>query len=128
MRLLSRNTLFTGTVLLALLYFPQRLQSLLPAAIQISIPSKVLIWFKALSAVSFLRDLNYYLSDQVLNNWKSDPWRHGEEIVLVTGGSSGMGEKMVVALSKSSRAVIVLDLQPSKSLRKFHLKESKHHF
>lgn len=114
----SLKTSITGSLLVVLLYFPQQLQSLLPTALHAVIASsRTITCLKAYFAFRCLQHLNYYLSDQVLNNWKNDAWRTGEEVVLITGGSGGMGEKMAIALSKSSKAVIILDIQPPKALR-----------
>ena len=46
----------------------------------------------ALSAVGLLIRLNDYLTTQYHNNWtRDDSWNWNDEIVLITGGSSGIG-------------------------------------
>jgi all-trans-retinol dehydrogenase (NAD+) len=75
---------------------------------------------KVLLAMGVLRTANNALSKLVMNNWTMDSWRKGEEVVLITGGGSGIGELMARDLAQWSKAIIVFDLAPSKiSLRKW---------
>ena len=70
--------------------------------------------------VGAFRWVSSWLSDQAANNWTSDTyhWRDqsvgalGKEIVLVTGGSDGIGKQVVLLLAEHARTVIVLDVQP----------------
>ncbi len=74
---------------------------------------------RVLLALGVLRIANNALSKLVLNNWTTDTWRKGEEVVLITGGGSGIGQLMARDLAKWSKAVVVLDLTPPKmSLRR----------
>jgi all-trans-retinol dehydrogenase (NAD+) len=74
---------------------------------------------KVLLAMGVLRTANNALSKLVLNNWTTDPWRKGEEVVLITGGGSGIGELIARDMAQWSKAIVVFDLAPSKiSLRK----------
>jgi NAD(P)-dependent dehydrogenase (short-subunit alcohol dehydrogenase family) len=51
----------------------------------------------------------------VINNWKPDAkWINSQEIVLITGGSSGIGELMALDFAKRGVKVISLDVNPPK--------------
>lgn len=122
-RLLALQPLVTGLGLYSLLHHRQQLQALLPPSIYRTVTTPGFInWLKVLLGLGILRKANNYLSQLVLNNFTSDTWKLGEEIVLITGGSSGMGELLVHKLAKSSAKIIILDLVPSqKPLRKSSL-------
>lgn len=112
----------TGALLVAALYYPDRLAELLPPRFQYLIRSaRALSWLKTFLALGIARTVNAKLSQLVLNNWTSDSWRgQGHEIVLVTGGSSGIGELLVHRMARSSKTVIAVDLNPPKRpLRRF---------
>ncbi|KAI9929304.1 hypothetical protein ASPWEDRAFT_111994 [Aspergillus wentii DTO 134E9] len=76
----------------------------------INIPSNVLAAVKIFAAAGILYKLNQTLSRLALNNWVSDPWDWAREIVLITGGSSGIGEQMVHRLAEHGITVVILDL------------------
>jgi hypothetical protein len=59
----------------------------------------------------------YFLTDLFLNNFDfgfSSRFEHGKEIVVVTGGASGIGEAIVMELSGSVESMHVLDIQAPK--------------
>jgi hypothetical protein len=71
---------------------------------------------KFLTTVGVLKRLNKALNRLALNNWTfgrpGAPFRFGsgkEELVVITGGSSGFGYEMVKSFSKVAR-VVVLDI------------------
>ena len=67
-------------------------------------------WAFGLSSVHYLSS---ELTAFARNNWKlSDVhrWNWKEEVAVVTGGCSGIGEEMVKALSKKGVKVVILDV------------------
>lgn len=66
----------------------------------------------ALIAVKILGWTNRALTNYSLNNWaRSCPWDNEKELVLVTGGCSGIGKQIVHCLMKRGIRVVVLDIQ-----------------
>lgn len=55
-----------------------------------------------------------FLDQGVSNNWVSDSYNWNKEIVVVTGGSEGIGMKAVMLLAERGIKVVVLDIQPPK--------------
>ncbi|KAJ9666415.1 hypothetical protein H2201_003337 [Coniosporium apollinis] len=79
----------------------------------IKLPSEAL---KVLIAIGVLYRLNNFLSRRALNNFTRDrSWDWRKEIVVVTGGCSGIGELMVRKFAKNSIKVVALDLNPPKT-------------
>ncbi|KAL4820747.1 hypothetical protein BDW67DRAFT_180308 [Aspergillus spinulosporus] len=69
--------------------------------VQITAAASVLLW------------LNDWLSTQSRNNWVSDKsWDWKKELVVVTGGSSGIGAGVAQRLAAMGSHVIVLDIIP----------------
>lgn len=56
--------------------------------------------------------VNRYLSRQALNNGVQAAFDWQKEIVLVTGGSDGIGAATVQKLAGRGTSVIVLDIRP----------------
>lgn len=53
-----------------------------------------------------------WLSQRKLNNGRKDKYDWSREIVLVTGGSAGIGGEMVKMLDEQGIKVVVMDVQP----------------
>jgi hypothetical protein len=60
-----------------------------------------------------------FLDKGVSNNWTNDTYDWSKEIVLVTGGSDGIGAQVVNLLAERGIKVVVLDIQPLKYVGKF---------
>ncbi|OKL60580.1 hypothetical protein UA08_04104 [Talaromyces atroroseus] len=70
-----------------------------------------LIQFTAVS--STLLWLNDWLNAKSRNNWvQDDTWGWKKEVVVVTGGSSGIGAGVVQRLAALGTGVVVLDIAP----------------
>ena len=67
---------------------------------------------KSLVALGVLGSLSTFLDDKVVNNWKGDEWDWNKEVVVVTGGSDGIGKSIVFLLAEKGIKVAVLDVQP----------------
>jgi all-trans-retinol dehydrogenase (NAD+) len=59
-----------------------------------------------------IRYLNRWYNSKVLNNWTDDKYDWNKEIVLVTGGSGGIGGHIVQFLAEKNIKVVILDIQP----------------
>jgi len=107
----------TGAILLAVLYYPEKLQSILPDQVYPVVTSERFIsGLKVLLGLGVLRTVNNKLSQYVLNNWKSNAkFVRSQEVVLVTGGCSGIGLLMATEFAKMGTKVAVMDLASPKS-------------
>lgn len=107
---------FQFPLLLALLYCPDRLKSIVPQRLYPWITSAgFLQGLKVLLGLNVTRFVNNKLSQYVINNWKKDAkFINSREVVLITGGSSGIGELMSLDFAKRGVKVISLDLNPPK--------------
>jgi all-trans-retinol dehydrogenase (NAD+) len=73
--------------------------------------------------LGLLRWANNILDWGSINNWKTDTYAWNKEIVVVTGGSNGIGALVAEGLAKKGIRVVVLDYQPlSWKARKCDLK------
>ncbi|KAK5043608.1 hypothetical protein LTR84_011368 [Exophiala bonariae] len=69
-----------------------------------------------LIALRLLKSLSNLLSWYAMNNWSSvKPWNPKEELVVITGGSSGIGCQIVDDLVKLRVKVVILDIQAPKT-------------
>ena len=87
---------------------------------------KALSWLLVLGAAGVA---NKTLNRLALNSWRTKSeksrWRFGDEVAVVTGGCSGIGEQVVKRLLSKGVKVAVLDIQqlpPSLQGRKRHQK------
>jgi len=64
-----------------------------------------------LFSLGLLDRLNKWLSRMALNGYTKDPtWNWKKEVIVVTGGSSGIGAKLALKLSGAGLTVIILDV------------------
>jgi len=101
------NVAVSGPLLFAVLYYPEKLRSILPKLLRPYVDSPRLIkTLKYLVGLALIRNVNSYLSQRVVNNWQNDAkFIKSQELVLVTGGASGM-YAFLNSSSKSSRVLI----------------------
>ena len=107
-------------LLLALIYYPERLKSIVPERLYPWITSaRFLQGLKILLGLNLAGFINKKLSQYAVNNWKKDAkWINSQEVVLITGGSSGIGELVAKDFAKRGVKVISLDLNPPKKAQR----------
>jgi all-trans-retinol dehydrogenase (NAD+) len=59
--------------------------------------------------------INAFLNDGFLNNWKSDIYDWSKELVLITGGSNGIGKALAEQFAQKKIKVIILDIETPKT-------------
>ena len=70
---------------------------------------------KALRILAFLavvRRVNAWLNRRAVNNGVADRYDWAREIVVLTGGSNGIGRQIALKLARRGVTVAVLDIQP----------------
>ncbi|RFU27582.1 hypothetical protein B7463_g8750, partial [Scytalidium lignicola] len=111
---LATSPVITGALLYGILYQPEKLLSILPEKLRPLVTSSRLITvLKGLLALGIIGKASNKLSDLTVNNWKgAAKFIKSQEIVLITGGSSGIGAAMAKQFSKHGVKVIILDRNP----------------
>ena len=66
---------------------------------------------KTALALGVLSKVSNWLDDAVINNWSNDVYDWTKEVVVVTGGSDGIGKVVVQLLAEKGIKVAVLDVQ-----------------
>ena len=67
---------------------------------------------KQIIYLGLARWLNGVLNRGVLDNWQGDKYDWTKEVVVVTGGSDGIGKQTVMLFAERGIKVVVLDVQP----------------
>ncbi|KAH6678643.1 hypothetical protein B0J14DRAFT_625178 [Halenospora varia] len=110
------DPLITAPLLVAILYYPDKLRELLPSALHKYISSpRVLRALRICIGLGIASELNATLSHLAINNWRPrSTWGKGKskELVLITGGCSGFGECMARQFAEKGIETIVIDLKP----------------
>lgn len=124
LRKAAREPLVTGGLLYLLTRGPPHIRERILAPFQSNFLAKdgaeklasVIRVLKFMTAMGVLKKANRALNRLALNNWTlgrpGAPFRFGpskEELVVITGGSSGFGYEMVKGFSQHAR-VVVLDI------------------
>jgi len=61
--------------------------------------------------LALLRATNRFLSKRALQNWTSNqPWIAARELILLTGGCSGIGKQVMEDLASTGVRVVILDI------------------
>ncbi|KAL2817924.1 short chain dehydrogenase/reductase family protein [Aspergillus cavernicola] len=101
----SRKTVFHPLFTLTLLCLVEA------GKLSAAVPYQKLV--KYIAAASVLLWLNDYLSAKSRNNWTvDDEWNWRKELVVVTGGSGGIGAGVAQRLAAMGAHVVVLDVIP----------------
>lgn len=113
------NPKLTGPILLSILLYPQHLQSIIPA----NLPWLRTALVRTLGfffSISIVKLTSAKLSQWGLNNYRPDAkFVKSQELVLITGGTSGIGELTAREFAKQGVKVVVIDIHPPKDpLRK----------
>lgn len=123
-RLALTDPRITAPLLVALVYFPSRLQSQLPPRLYGFLTSaRVIQALEVVLGIGVLRSLNRTLSQWTVNNWQRDArFVKSQELVLITGGCSGIGELMARQFAEKGVKVVVLDVNPPKEAQPSNIK------
>ena len=68
-------------------------------------------YLRTAAVLGILNRLGAWLDDAVTNNWTNDFYDWKKEVVVVTGGSDGIGKEVVLLLAEKDIKVAVLDVQ-----------------
>ena len=69
-------------------------------------------WIQTFAALGLVRVVNSWLTRRTLNNGVKDAYNWTNEVVLITGGSDGIGARIAQMLAERDIKVVVLDVQP----------------
>ncbi|KAL2782484.1 hypothetical protein BJX62DRAFT_166279 [Aspergillus germanicus] len=75
---------------------------------------KALQALKILTSLAVLRRINAYLNQRALNNGVADRYDWNREVVVLTGGSNGIGRQVANLLGAKGIKVAILDIAPPK--------------
>lgn len=124
LRLTLLQPLLTGPLLLALYRLPELATKFPSIGGYKPTCEGAITTLSLLFGIGVVRKVNNWLSHQVINNWTRDStWNFGragkgaKEVIIVTGGSGGIGYLMVQQFAELGKGntVIILDLSPPKT-------------
>jgi all-trans-retinol dehydrogenase (NAD+) len=114
---LIKHTAFEPLVVVPLLWGLHRYPDLSQAWLSKTLPNAsrdlVKSTLSVLLGLGFLRRVNKILSQASLNHYTRDLYDWCREIVVITGGSGGLGDVLVRKLANRNIKVISLDIVPS---------------
>ncbi|OQD91060.1 hypothetical protein PENANT_c001G11328 [Penicillium antarcticum] len=67
---------------------------------------------QALTTISLLTNLEAYLDHRIQNNNQKDPYNWNKEVIILTGGSTGIGRQIAQQLGTKEIKVAILDISP----------------
>lgn len=124
-RLMTLQPLLTGPILLLLHRYPDVIRQsnwLPPNVFRVLTSSNFATTVGAFFALGLLRKTSNWLGRLTLNNFVHDAeWNWSREVVIVTGGSSGIGALMVQQFAAKNVNVIMLDMTAPKDIEKSEL-------
>lgn len=116
---LPLSPLVSGPLLLATTFAPETSRDVLSSVLSTPIGDGFIVSAKftlsALVGVGIVRWLNQGLNSIASNSWHvttRNEWDWANEIAVVTGGSSGIGQSVVQRLADLGARVAILDIQP----------------
>jgi NADPH:quinone reductase-like Zn-dependent oxidoreductase len=116
---LIKHTTFEPLVVAPTIWGLDRYPDLSRAWLSKTMPNASADWAKSILCVllglGILRRINKILSKASLNNYTRDSYDWRSEIVVVTGGSGGLGDVLVRKLAKHGIKVISLDIMAPKT-------------
>jgi hypothetical protein len=116
---LIKHTVFEPLIMAPILWGLDQYPDLNRALLLKTLPNAPTDWIRptlwVLLGVGILRRINKLLSQASLNSYTRDSYDWRREIVVVTGGSGGIGDVLVRKLAKQSINVISLDVMPPKT-------------
>lgn len=103
--------LLTGPLLYGLLKYPDVIQQW-PGLTKLVIGPAIQS-IGVLFGLGILTRVNSWLSRLAVNNYSvNSSWDWKKEIILLTGGSSGIGAKIAAKLAEGGSQVVILDVNP----------------
>jgi hypothetical protein len=104
--------LVTGGLLVILNWQPEKL-NWWSGSVQSARGHGAQTWCAVLLGVGILYQTNRWLSRRYLNAFTAaSKWDSTKELVVITGGSSGIGAAVTSRLANDGTKVIILDIQP----------------
>ena len=71
-------------------------------------------WLKVCLGLGLWQRISGFLDTGAANNWTSDTYDWRKEVVVVTGGSDGIGAIIVKLLAERGIKIVILDIQEPK--------------
>lgn len=84
--------------------------------ILLSLHPKLLGALRQLAVIALLTRVSSWLTRRVLNNGLKDPYDWHQEVVVLTGGSNGIGQCIAKTLSQNGIKVAILDISAPETL------------